>query len=242
MSYESMKSSTTPDLKLLEEKLGYSFKNKENLYKALLHPSKVQESGLDSFESNERLEFLGDSVLNLSISKILYQKFPNLSEGLLSKARAHLISRACMVRLGSSFSLGEYLVLSKNEEQTGGRMRVSSIGNAMEAIFGAIFLESDFETVCACIHRLLQEAIEATPFDHQMEDNPTGELQELLASKKLSLPVYELVEASGPAHKPVFECRLLIDGLEIARALGSRRQSAEFNCARLALEKLKIES
>lgn len=230
------------NLKLLEEKLGYKFKDIENLAKALLHPSKIQESGMASFESNERLEFLGDSVLNLSISKILYQKFPNLTEGLLSKARAHLISRACMVRLGASISLGEYLTLSKSEEQTGGRARASSVGNAMEAIFGAIFLESDFETVCGCIHRLLYDAIEETPFDHQIEDNPKGELQELLAERGIPLPVYELMETSGPAHKPIFECRLLIDGQEMARALGSRRQSAEFNCARLVLEKLKAET
>ena len=127
------------DLKALQEKLGYQFKDEKNLRLALVHPSWIEEMRRPTFESNERLEFLGDSVLNLAIAGVLYQKFPDIPEGLLSKARANLISRSCMTRLGLSLSLGEYFTLSKGEENTGGRTRASSIGNAMEAIFGAIF-------------------------------------------------------------------------------------------------------
>jgi ribonuclease-3 len=230
------------NLKILQEKLGYQFKDEKNLRLALVHPSWIEEKKKPSFESNERLEFLGDSVLNLAIAEVLYQKFPDIPEGLLSKARANLISRSCMTRLGLSLSLGEYLLLSKGEENTGGRTRASSIGNAMEAIFGAIFLESGFEVASRCVLNLLHDAIEDTPFDHQLDDNPKGELQEFLMRKKLELPVYECVEKKGPSHRPLFVYRVLLKGREMARATGGRRQTAEANCARIVLEKLKTLS
>lgn len=225
----------------LQKKLGYTFRDEKLLEQALVHPSWVQEKGLSADRSNERLEFLGDSALNFCIASILYKKFPLLPEGLLSKARANLISRACMTRLGASLGIGECLTISKGEEQTGGRTRPSSIGNAMEAIFGAIFLESGFDILCPCVEKLLHDAIEDTPFNHQLDDNPKGELQEFLVGKGLERPVYELVGRSGPPHKPIFECRVLINGKEIARATSQRRQSAESACAREVLRQYRTD-
>ena len=164
--------------------------NDEHLYEvAFMHGSYSAKIGVDY--TYERLEFLGDAVLNLSIADILYQRFPNLPEGLLTKARANLISRASITRLGVSICLEEFLFLSKGEERMGGRSRPSSIGNAMEAVFGAIFLESGFDTAKECITRLLKEAIEDMPFAHQLDDNPKGELQEYLMKKGLPLPIYK---------------------------------------------------
>ena len=227
------------NLKVLQERLGYYFSNEKYLKQALFHPSYIQEENLSLTESNERLEFLGDAVLNLSIADILYQKFPNLPEGLLTKARANLISRASITRLGVSICLEEFLFLSKGEERMGGRSRPSSIGNAMEAVFGAIFLESGFDTAKECITRLLKEAIEDMPFAHQLDDNPKGELQEYLMKKGLPLPIYKKISVSGPPHKPIFEYAIYLNQKELGRAIGSRRQTAEANCAKIALKKIK---
>ena len=121
----------------------------------------------------------------------------------------------------------------------GGRSRPSSIGNAMEAVFGAIFLESGFDTAKECITRLLKEAIEDMPFAHQLDDNPKGELQEYLMKKGLPLPIYKKISVSGPPHKPIFEYAIYLNQKELGRAIGSRRQTAEANCAKIALKKIK---
>ncbi len=226
-------------MKILQEQLGYQFRDLTLLEHALTHSSYVRGKNLPAEKSNERLEFLGDAVLDLAIATILYKKYPHIDEGLLTKAQADLSSRDNMARLGTSLNLGQYLKMAENEERCGSRNRPTLIGNAMEAVFGAIYLDSDYNTIENCIHHLLKDAIDAAPFNHQTRDNPKGELQEYLAAKHLALPVYEIVGTSGPGHNLIIECRILINGQELARAKSHRRQSAEAACARIVLEELQ---
>lgn len=225
----------------LEKLLGYCFKDKELLRLALTHPSYAEEKGRPMYECNERLEFLGDSVLNIAITQALFHKYPRLPEGKLTKARANLISRASMARLGVFLGLGNLLYLSKGEESVGGRALPSLAGNAMEAVFGAIFLDSDLETAICCICKLLENEIENDPFKHQIQDNPKGELQEFVVRRGYKPPIYELLSQTGPAHHLMFECRVMISGKEIAHGIGSRRQSAEAAAAREALNLLRLK-
>ena len=225
------------DLAELQNRLGYHFRDENLLRLALTHPSVAHETSTPT-PHNQRLEFLGDAVLSLVLTRQLYEKFPEADEGLLTKSRAKLVNATALAGHGRALNLGAQLGLSRGEENTGGRERASALADAFEALLGAIFLDGG---VAAAQEFILREF--AGDFGALTEpagiENPKGELQELLQSKSPSAPQYQFVSASGPDHDRDFECAVLHDGVELGRGRGKSKKAAESDAALAALRKLK---
>jgi ribonuclease-3 len=221
----------------LQARLGYQFRDESLLRLALTHPSVAHESGVATAH-NQRLEFLGDAVLQLVLSQQLYGKFPAANEGALTKSRAKLVNRHALAGHGRPLGLGTHLILSRGEENTGGRERSSTLADAFEALLGAIFLDGGFEASREFILREFGEALDELDVLPGI-DNPKGELQELLQSRSPAAPEYRVVSATGPDHDRVFECTVHHDGVELARGSGKSKKAAESDAALAALNKLK---
>lgn len=220
----------------LESALGYSFQKPELLQLALTHPSVSHEQG-DS-ENNQRLEFLGDAVLQLSLTRELYDRFPEADEGSLTKGRARLVNQTSLAERASHLNLGSYLIMSRGEETSGGRQRPSILADAFEAVIGAVYLDSSFESARECL--LQQFASELSHLNHLPKvENPKGALQELLQASSVEAPRYELISSSGPDHDRDFECAVWHGGVELARGTGKSKKSAEVAAAAAALESLR---
>ncbi len=220
----------------LQQKLGYTFRDVELLRLALTHPSVAHESP-GFAPHNQRLEFLGDSVLGLVLTQELYQKFPTLGEGPLTKARAQMVNRRSLAAEARRINLGEYLLVSHGEEVSGGRDRPSALADCYEAVLGAIFLDSGFDAAREFILRSFRGAFgELTEVPNL--DNPKGELQEKLQAKSTEAPIYELTAVAGPDHNREFECAVLHGGVELGRGKGKSKKSAESEAALAALRAL----
>jgi len=228
------------DLAALQTRLGYSFRDEPLLRLALTHPSVAHEQGVP-VEHNQRLEFLGDAVLQLVITCELYDKFPAFDEGPLTKARAKLVNRRTLAVHGRELGLGEHLVLSRGEEIHGGRERPSALADAYEALVGAIFLDGGFEVARNFILREFGAAFGGLAVIPILE-NPKGELQEFLQARSSDPPQYHVVSTSGPDHDRVFECTVHHGGIELARGQGKSKKAAESEAALAALKKLREES
>ncbi|EEF60554.1 ribonuclease III [Pedosphaera parvula] len=226
-----------PDLNNLQTALGYAFRKIELLQLALTHPSVAHEQRTP-VQHNQRLEFLGDAVLQLVLTHELYSKFPDFGEGPLTKARAKLVNRRALAEQGRALNLGAHLILSRGEEAHGGRLRPSALADTFEALLGAIFLDGGFEAVekflLARFHDMLAE-ISALP----ALENPKGELQELLQAKSSEAPQYNVVSTSGPDHDRVFECIVQHNGVELAHGRGKSKKEAESAAALAALLELR---
>ena len=229
-----------PDLAELHARLGYSFRDESLLRLALTHPSVAHEANTPTAH-NQRLEFLGDSVLGLVLSRELYEKFPDADEGQLTKSRARLVNAAALAAHGRSLGLGHYLVLSQGEENTGGRERNSALADAFEAVLGAVFLDGGWEAARAFVLREFADDLAGLALPSGIE-NPKGELQELLQAKSPVAPVYQTISAEGPDHDRQFICAVLHDGMELARGSGKSKKAAESDAALAALQKLKSET
>ena len=192
-------------------------------------------------EHNQRLEFLGDSVLGLVLSRELFEKFPANSEGLLTKSRARLANGQSLAAHSRAFGLGNYLVMSRGEEATGGRDRDSALADAYEALLGAIFLDGGLEPARAFLVREFAADFSELSATAGIE-NPKGDLQELMQSFSPNPPDYQFIAASGPDHERVFESAVLHEGKELARGRGKSKKAAESDAALAALEKLRAES
>jgi ribonuclease-3 len=219
--------------------LGYKFRDENLLRLALTHPSVAHESGVAS-EHNQRLEFLGDAVLQLVLTQKLYEQFPTFDEGPLTKARAKLVNRRTLAEHARALDLGAHLVLSRGEEMHGGRERGSALADAFEALLGAIFLDGGFDAAREFILRTF-----AADFGELGEpsgiENPKGDLQELLQARSPHAPEYHVVSAAGPDHDRVFECTVQHEGLELARGSGKNKKAAESAAALAALTKFREE-
>jgi ribonuclease-3 len=224
-------------LAALHQRLGYQFRDVNLLRLALTHPSVAHESGKE-IEHNQRLEFLGDAVLGLILSRALYEKFPDSDEGPLTKSRAKLVNRKTLAEHARSLNLGAHLVLSHGEENSGGRERASALADAFEALLGAIFLDRGFDAAREFILREFADDFTALE-EISGIDNPKGELQELLQAKSPNAPEYQILSASGPDHDRNFECAVLHDGTELARGSGKSKKAAESDAALAALKKLR---
>jgi ribonuclease-3 len=229
-----------PDLAELQVRLGHSFRDEGLLRLALTHPSVAHEAGTATAH-NQRLEFLGDSVLGLVLSRALYEKIPEAHEGALTKSRARLVNAGSLAAHARALGLGAHLVLSRGEENTGGRRRASALADAFEAVLGAVFLDGGLEAARAFVLREFAGDFSALAGASDIE-NPKGELQELLQSRSPRAPEYETLSASGPGHDPVFECAVRHDGAELARGAGKSKKAAESAAALAALEKLRAEN
>ena len=221
----------------LEDSLGYHFKNKELLYTALIHKSYHHENPNEAPVSNERLEFLGDSVLGLVISEELFNNEQGFMESDMSKMKAYLVRESVLFEVASKISLGKYLLLGKGEEFTGGRAKKSILSDAVEAIFGAIFLDSDYKTAKTLILNLFKEKIEAVISKKEGYDFKS-ELQEKSQSLFGMLPEYRIVKQEGEEHKKVFTIDVYINGKFYGRGIGRSKKDAQMQAAKEALNKI----
>jgi ribonuclease-3 len=217
--------------------LGYTFSDESLLRLALTHPSVAHEANTPT-QHNQRLEFLGDSVLSLVLARALFEKFPEADEGALTKSRAKLVNASSLAEHARKLDLGAHLVLSRGEENSGGRNRASALTDVFEALLGAILLDGGFE---AAREFILREF--ADDFDTLTEisgiANPKGELQELLQARSPNAPNYQLISAEGPDHDRHFVCAVSHDGSELARGSGKSKKAAESDAALAALNKLR---
>jgi len=221
----------------LQRKLGYTFRDLELLKLALTHPSVAHEQGTP-MQTNQRLEFLGDAVLQLVLTRELYDKFPAFDEGPLTKARAKLVNRRTLAEHGRALDLGANLILSRGEETHGGRERPSALADAYEAVVGAVFMDGGFDLASEFILREFGSDLGGLTVIPIME-NPKGELQELLQAVSAEAPQYDVVSATGPDHDRVFECIVQHAGVELARGRGKSKKAAESEAALAALTKLR---
>lgn len=225
------------DLAELQQRLGHQFRDETLLRVALTHPS-VAHDAKSPVPHNQRLEFLGDSVLALVLSQHLYEKFSAADEGVLTKTRAKLANATSLAARGRELGLGAHLIISKGEENTGGRERASALTDVFEAVLGAIYLDGGLE---AARKFVLQQF--GSDFNELAQpagiDNPKGELQELMQSKSPIAPVYQTLSAEGPDHDRLFVCAVLHDGSELARGSGKSKKAAESDAALAALKKLR---
>ena len=204
----------------IERALGYQFKQPRLLTQAFTHRS-------FGTPHNERLEFLGDSVLNCAIARFLYTRFPDLPEGVLSRLRANLVRQQSLFEIADQLKLGEFLRLGDGEVKSGGRNRPSILADALESIFGAILLDSDFDQAQQVIHRLYADSIAAIDPNTPAKDSKTL-LQEVLQSRHLPLPDYVLVNTTGHAHEQTFSIDCIIPALSIhTTGVASSRRAAE---------------
>jgi ribonuclease-3 len=228
-----------PEPSEFQDRLAYSFRDEALLRLALTHPSVAHEANTPTVH-NQRLEFLGDAVLQLILTRELYEKFPASDEGPLTKARAELVNRRSLAGHARGLGLGAHLILSHGEETHGGRARESILADAFEALLGAIFLDGGFEAARDFILREFGAAfgeLSALP----TIDNPKGELQEFLQARSPEAPEYRVISATGPDHDRVFECTVHHGGVELARGSGKSKKAAESDAALAALKKLRTE-
>jgi ribonuclease III len=223
----------------LQRELAYVFNDPGLLQLALTHPSIAHEaSGV--IPHNQRLEFLGDAVLSLVLTEELYLKFGSVGEGPLTKARAQMVNRRTLADQAQLLGLGEFLILSKGEEASGGRQRRSSLADAFEALLGAIFLDGGFDAARKFILRRFRDSFGELTSIPSLE-NPKGELQEALQEKSSEAPRYELTHSTGPDHDRVFECAVFHGGIELGRGKGKSKKAAEREAALAALQSLASE-
>jgi ribonuclease III len=218
----------------LEECIGYKFRNSLLLAEALTHPSLSHETQRHHFD-NQRLEFLGDAVLQLVITEYLFRRFGAEAEGQLTKLRSRLVSREILKTHAAALDLGRYLLMGRGEEASGGRERTSTLADAFEALIGAIYLDGGLETVKQFI--LTQARSDLEQIAHEPIDiNPKGHLQELLQSISPRSPVYELISQSGPEHEKTFVVQVVWEGIVLGRGSGRSKKQAETAAALDALQ------
>ena len=215
----------------LQKTIQYTFRDPALLKKALTHSSYVNEHGMSHGDCNERLEFLGDAVLELSASRVLFDNYPEESEGSLSRTRSRLVCRAALAAVARQLDLGKYLLLGKGEESTGGRDRESILENTVEALIGAIYLDSGFANAKEFVERFVTNDIEHRRF---FFDSKTI-LQEQLQQNGSRSPEYRLVGEKGPDHDKRFTVEVLIDGVTCGIGTGRSKQAAEQQAAYQAL-------
>ncbi len=222
-------------IKDLEIALGYHFQNITLLRNALTHSSYANERWRDSLASNERLEFLGDSILGMVTAEHLYRTYPNRPEGELTKIRADLVCETALARVADRLKLGDYLLLGHGEEQGGGRTRNSILADAVESVLAATYLDGGFAPAADMIHRLILTDI---PAEKPRNTDYKTQLQELVQRKKNQLIQYRLIGESGPDHAKEFSVEVLLNGSVVGVGTGSSKKRAEQEAARVAIEKL----
>jgi ribonuclease III len=195
-----------------EQRIGYAFQNKSNLLLALTHSSYANENKNEGLKSNERLEFLGDAVLNIVISETIYQRYSMLAEGEMTKARASIVCETTLVKCANHLEIGHFLLLGKGEELTGGRTRISILSDAFEAVIGAIFIDGGMQHAKSFVLRQLEKLMEDTLKGQNTLDYKT-QLQEIVQGRNEGKIVYEIVDENGPDHNKIFVAQVRIGEL-----------------------------
>ena len=222
-------------IKDLETAIGYRFRNIQLLQNALTHSSYANERWHNSLMSNERLEFLGDSILGMVVAKHLYQNFPDRPEGELTRMRADMVCETSLARVADQVGLGKHLLLGHGEEQGGGRERPSILADAVESVIAASFLDGGMEAAEGFIRRFVLCNVPVTRL--QNKDYKTA-LQELVQQKKNQVLTYKLVGESGPDHDKQFTVEVSLNDKVVGRGTGSSKKRAEQDSARVAIENL----
>lgn len=219
----------------LENRIGYKFRNSLLLAEALTHPSLGYENHRRHFD-NQRLEFLGDAVLQLVVTEHLYRLFPNVSEGPLTKMRARIVSKEGLQKRAERIGLGEHLLMGRGEESSGGRSRDSTLADGYEALLGALYLDGGLDKAKEFILRDTEEDFQNLTRE-PLEINPKGRLQEVLQAISPISPEYRIVSESGPEHKKQFVAEVLWDGQLLGSGQGRSKKQAETAAALEALKK-----
>ena len=222
-------------IKELEEAIGYRFHNISLLQNALTHSSYANERWHNGLLSNERLEFLGDSVLGMLVAEYLYRSFPNRPEGELTRMRADMVCEGTLAAAANRIGLGKHLLLGHGEEQGGGRSRDSILADAMESVIAACFLDGGLEAALEVVRRFILVEVPVTKL-HNVDYKT--QLQELVQQKKNQALAYALVGQSGPDHDKSFDVEVSLNGRVVGRGSGSSKKRAEQDAARVAIEKL----
>jgi ribonuclease-3 len=224
----------------LESLLGFTFGDKSLLTRALTHRSYLNENSDLPYLDNERLEFLGDAILDFVAAEFLYQRFPEMSEGDLTSLRAALVKGETLARFAAELGLPPYLLMSRGEDAAGGRSRVPLLAGAFEALVGALYLDRGFEGARQLVLRFLVP--EAERIHHQRLDrDPKSTLQELSQGRLQVTPLYRLVETRGPDHAKQFTIEVVLKDQVYGRGTGRSKQIAEQEAARVAIETLESE-
>ena len=225
------------DLVALQQTLGISFNNLSLLEQALVHSSYINENPGFTPTSNERLEFLGDAILDLVVAEKLYQDFPHFNEGEMTKLRATLVCRDTLSRMARAIRLGDYLYLGKGEEASGGRHKPANLTGALEAVIAAISLDQGLATARDCILRLLNSELQKAISQGAGVDYKSR-LQELIQARQQLTPVYNVIEAVGPDHAKEFTAEVRVGDTVLGRGSGKSKKAAETEAARSVLERL----
>ena len=224
-------------LKELEQKIGYKFRDFSLLERAMMHSSYTNERHLPKYQCNERLEFLGDAVLELVSSEFLYKASPKMPEGELTKTRASMVCEPSLALCAGDINLGSYLLLGKGEEATGGRMRDSVTSDAMEALIGAVYLDGGFTSAKEFIHKFVLNDLE----DKKLFYDSKTILQEMVQAEKLGTITYRLVKTEGPDHNKSFHTEVLIGNKVSGKGVGRTKKASEQQSAYEAILKLRRE-
>jgi len=223
------------DLTTLQQTLGVSFNDLSLLEQALVHSSYINENPGFTPASNERLEFLGDAILGLVVAEKLYQDFPNLTEGEMTKLRAALVRRDTLARMARAIGLGNYLYLGKGEKASGGQRKPSNLASVLEAVIAAIYVDQGSVPTRNFILRLLNKE---RVISQVAKADYKSQLQELIQAKQQQIPTYHIIEAVGPDHDKRFTVEVRAGDTVLGRGSGKSKKMAETEAARSALERL----
>ncbi|MHB0975912.1 MAG: ribonuclease III [Candidatus Aquicultorales bacterium] len=225
-------------VRIAEEKLGVGFSDRELLTRALTHRSFSFEAGVR--EMNEKLEFLGDTVLNLVITEFIFYRYPELKEGDLAKLRARIVNEDSLARAAQEIGLGDLILMGKGAELTGGRERASILGDTFEAVIGAIYLDQGMQVAKEFVLKRLQGIVfEEAALKHY--GDPKTRLQEIVMSKQGAVPKYRIVKELGPVHDRTFVVKVFIADEEWGEGVGKSKKKAEQEAAETALKKMEGE-
>ena len=222
-------------IKELEKAIGYRFRNITLLQNALAHSSYANERWHNSLMSNERLEFLGDSILGMVVADHLYRNFPDRPEGELTRMRADMVCEPSLAQIAHKIGLGEHLLLGKGEEQGGGRSRESILADAVESVIAACYLDGGMDAAVGFVQRFVLSNV---PVNKLKNADYKTALQELVQQKKNQILAYQLIGESGPDHDKQFQVELTLNGTVVGTGIGSSKKRAEQEAARIALEAL----
>ncbi|MFJ8529720.1 ribonuclease III [Bacillus sp. NPDC094106] len=226
--------------KTFQQKIGITFIDEKLLIQAFTHSSYVNEHRKKPHEDNERLEFLGDAVLELTVSQYLFQKYPTMSEGELTKLRAAIVCEPSLVRFANELSFGNLVLLGKGEEMTGGRERPALLADVFEAFIGALYLDQGLDIVWGFLKEIVYPKINEGAFSHVMDYK--SQLQELIQRDGSGNIEYQILQEKGPAHNREFVSRVTLNSVALGVGSGKSKKEAEQQAAAEALKKLKEQS
>ena len=223
------------DIPLLEQKLGVIFKNKNLLKEALTHRSYLNENPSWPLPHNERLEFLGDAVLELAVTEILFSRYPTSPEGELTSIRSALVNYQMLADIAKNMELGDYVFLSKGEAKDAGKAREVILANSFEAVLGAVYLDAGYESAKNFIEKAVMGRLDEV-IEKKLYQDPKSLLQEIVQEKLRATPTYSVLSEKGPDHAKIFKVGVFFNGDLIAEGEGASKQEAEVEAAKNALK------